>query len=148
MASPLHKVRSCMEVRALIRISQISKDPTWHLLVEGTLSDGWVDALEVSWLEAQPNGGPVRIDLAGVTYIDDKGRELLARMIRRGAELCATGIMTKAVIEEITEEIKSEHQVGIQAEAAEFTMEQTADDGDKINAGKLRTHQRTPESRN
>ena len=37
----------------MIRISQIGKGSTWHLFVEGTLSDGWVDALETSWLEAQ-----------------------------------------------------------------------------------------------
>jgi anti-anti-sigma regulatory factor len=72
-------------------------------LVEGTLSGDWVEVLEKSWLEAQRprNGDPMRIDLSGVTWIDDKGRELLARMIRDGAELRATEVMTRAVIEEI-----------------------------------------------
>jgi len=87
----------------VIRISQIGNGSMWHLLVEGTLSDGWVDALETTWLEAQSqrNGTPVCIDLAGVTYIDDKGRDLLVRMIRSGAELRAQGIMTRTVVEEI-----------------------------------------------
>ena len=87
----------------MIRISQIGNGSMWHLLVEGTLSDGWVDALETTWLEAQSqrNGTPVCIDLAGVTYIDDKGRDLLVRMIRSGAELRAQGIMTRTVVEEI-----------------------------------------------
>jgi hypothetical protein len=73
-------------------------------LVEGTLSGEWVEVLEKSWLEAQmpSNGEPIRIDLSGVTYIDNKGRELLAGMIRDGAELRATGVMTRAVIEAIT----------------------------------------------
>lgn len=77
------------------------------LLVEGTLSGDWVDVLEECWLEAphDPNGAPVLIDLSGVTYVDDKGRELLARMIRASAELRATGVMTRAIIEEITEKI-------------------------------------------
>lgn len=111
----------------MIRISQISKDSKPHLFVEGTLSDGWVEALETSWLEAQAqlNGEPLRIDLSGVTYVDDKGRELLARMIQDGAELRANGIMTRAIIEELTKEIESERDVGIQAEA------------DRINAGKI-----------
>jgi hypothetical protein len=76
-------------------------------LVEGTLSGEWVEVLEDCWLEAQhaPNGAPVRVDLSGVTYVDDKGRELLARMIQDGAELRAAGVMTKAIIEEITEKI-------------------------------------------
>jgi anti-anti-sigma regulatory factor len=92
-----------VEVSAVIRISQIGNGSKWHLLVEGTLSDGWVDALETSWLEAQSqrNGTPVCIDLAGVTYIDDKGRDLLVRIIRGGAELRTRGIMTRTVVEEI-----------------------------------------------
>jgi hypothetical protein len=96
-----------MEVNALIRISQIGNGSKNHLLVEGTLSDGWVDALEVSWLAAQSliNGKPLYIDLSGVTYVDDKGRELLARIIRGGAELRTAGIMIRMLVEEITGEI-------------------------------------------
>ena len=88
----------------MIRISEIRKGSGRRLLVEGTLAGDWVEVLEKSWLEAQTprNGEPMRVDLSGVTWIDDKGRELLARMIRDGAELRATGVMTRAVIEEIT----------------------------------------------
>ena len=91
----------------MIRISQIHEDSKQRLLVEGTLSGEWVEVLEDCWFEAQTarNGEPMRIDLSGVTYVDDKGRELLARMIQDGAELRATGVMTRAVIEEITEKI-------------------------------------------
>jgi len=97
-----------VEVSAVIRISQIGNGSRWHLLVEGTLSDGWVEALEASWLEAQSqrNGTPVCIDLAGVIHIDDKGRDLLGRIIRSGARLRAQGIMTRAVVEEITKDLK------------------------------------------
>jgi uncharacterized membrane-anchored protein len=91
----------------VIRISQIHEGSRQRLLVEGVLSGDWVDVLENCWLETPhvPNGEPMRIDLSGVTYVDDKGRELLSRMIRDGAKLRATGVMTRAVIEEITEEI-------------------------------------------
>jgi hypothetical protein len=96
--------------KAVIRVSQIHEGEQHRLLVEGKLSGEWVDVLEKCWLEAPraPNGAPVRpvrMDLSGVTYVDDKGRELLARMIQDGAELWATGVMTRAVIEEITEKI-------------------------------------------
>lgn len=89
----------------MIRISQIHEGSKLHLFVEGTLSDGWVEALETSWLEAQSqlNGEPLRVDLSDITYVDDRGRELLARMIKSGAKLRATGIMTRAIVEEITE---------------------------------------------
>jgi hypothetical protein len=99
-----------MEVSALIRISQIGNGSKGHLLVEGTLSDGWVDAMEASWLEAKSrlNGKPLYIDLSGVTYIDDKGRELLARIIRGGAELRTARIMTRTVVEQIAKEVEDE----------------------------------------
>ena len=93
----------------MIRISEIRKGSARRLLVEGKLADDWVEVLEKSWLEAQTsrNGQPMRIDLSGVTWIDDKGRELLKRMLQDGAELRATGIMTRAVIEELIEEVRA-----------------------------------------
>jgi len=94
----------------VIRISKNYKGSKRRLLVEGTLAGDWVEVLEKSWLEAQTsrNGEPMRIDLSGVTWIDDKGSELLKRMLQDGTELRATGIMTKAVIEELIEEISAE----------------------------------------
>ena len=88
----------------MIRITQIHEDSKSHLLVEGTLSGEWVDVLETCWLEkvrTPPTGEPLGIDLSGVTYIDDKGRQLLSRMVLDGAQLRATGVMTRMVIEEI-----------------------------------------------
>jgi len=91
----------------VIRISEIRKGSARRLLVEGTLADDWVEVLEKSWLEAQASryGDPMRVDLSGVTWIDDKGRKLIKRMLQDGAELRATGIMTRGVIEEVIEEI-------------------------------------------
>ena len=88
----------------MIRISKTPESARSHLLVEGKLSDGWVDALETSWLEAlsELKGEPLRVDLSGVTYVDHKGRALLERMIRSGAQLQAPGLMLKTVIGEIT----------------------------------------------
>jgi ABC-type transporter Mla MlaB component len=74
-----------------------------RLLVEGTLSGAWVDELEKCWLDAKQslNGEEVRVDLSGVSYVDDRGRQLLARMFRDGVQLRATGVMTQGIIEEI-----------------------------------------------
>lgn len=116
----------------MIRISEIRKGSKQRLLVEGTLAGDWVEVLEKSWLEAQAsrNGEPMRIDLSGVTWIDDKGRELLKRILQDGAELRATGIMTRSVIEELIEEISGGDATrpspkpiqGCRAERAERTL--------------------------
>ena len=86
----------------MMRISQIREGSKQCLVVEGLVSGDWVDVLEKCWLEAQrpPNGEPICVDLSGVTYVDHEGRQLLSRMIQSGAELRATGLMTRAVIEE------------------------------------------------
>ena len=88
----------------MIRITQNRERSRWHLLVEGTLSGVWVDELERCWLEARTssNGEPICVDLSGVSFVDDKGRQLLAQMFRAGAELRAAGVMTRGIIEEIT----------------------------------------------
>ena len=104
----------------MIRVSQIREGSKQRLLVAGTLSGDWVDILENCWLEAPhaPNREPIRVDLSGITYVDDKGRELLTRMIQDGAELLATGVMTTAVIEQITEKIAMAGDGQIPDEAA------------------------------
>ena len=92
----------------MIRISEIRKGSARRLLVEGTLADDWVEVLEKSWLEARAsrNGEPMCVDLSGVTWIDDKGCELLKRILRDGAELRATGVMTMSVLKELIEEVR------------------------------------------
>jgi len=90
----------------VIRITQRREHREWRLIVEGTLSGVWVEELEKCWPDqgTSPRDQPMIVDLSGVTYIDDKGRKLLARMFRGGAELRANGVMTKGIIEEITAE--------------------------------------------
>lgn len=87
----------------MIRITQNREHSGLRILVEGTLSGDWVEELEKCWLSAKQssNGEPMNVDLSGVSYIDDKGRALLARMFRGGAALRATGVMTRGIIEEI-----------------------------------------------
>jgi anti-anti-sigma regulatory factor len=90
----------------VIRITQNRKCAELHLSVEGTLSGVWVNELEKCWLDAKAslNDESIIVDLSGVAYIDDKGRQLLAQMVRDGAQLAATGVMTKGIIEEIVAE--------------------------------------------
>jgi outer membrane protein TolC len=49
-------------------------------------------------VEKSPN---VVVELMGVTFIDSKGRCLLAKIHGQGAKLIGTGLMTKSIIEEI-----------------------------------------------
>jgi hypothetical protein len=46
----------------------------------------------------------VKIELEAVTFIDDEGKKLLARLHTSGAELKAAGCMTKCIVREIIRE--------------------------------------------
>ena len=72
--------------------------------VEGKLAGPWVQELEGCWREASGSGRSVRVMLCAITFIDDKGRDLLVEMYRHGAELVADGCMNKAIVEEIIRE--------------------------------------------
>ena len=86
-----------------MRITQSHEPIRLQLLVEGTLSGAWVEELEKCWLDAKQtlNGEEVRVELSSVSYIDDRGRLLLARMFRDGVQLRATGVMSQGIIDEI-----------------------------------------------
>ena len=69
--------------------------------LEGKLAGPWVRELEDCWRNAANAERSVRVMLCAVTFIDDEGIALLARMYEHGAELVAEGCMNKAIVEEI-----------------------------------------------
>ena len=93
----------------MLRITIHNEAQTTRLVIEGSLAGPWVEELAKSWLDVQAarRNGPITVDLSGVGFIDDEGRQLLKRVLREGAELRATGVMTKGIIEEIVAEESS-----------------------------------------
>jgi hypothetical protein len=71
------------------------------LELEGKLAGPWVQELAGCWREASNSERSIRVLLCAVTFIDDKGRDLLIEMHQYGAELVAEGCMNKAIIDEI-----------------------------------------------
>jgi len=72
--------------------------------LEGRLAGRWVRELEECWQRAavtQPKPN-IRVDLAGVTFVDAEGQACLVGMHQQGAELVAVDCLTKAVVDEIT----------------------------------------------
>jgi hypothetical protein len=85
----------------MLKITTQTNPAGTTLELEGKLAGPWVEALENSWRNARNSDRAVRVMLCAVTFIDDKGRDLLVEMHRHGAELIAEGCMNKAIVEEI-----------------------------------------------
>ena len=72
--------------------------------LEGRLAGPWPRELEDCWqnILSQPRKPiPLRVDLTGVTFIDDGGKACLAAMYRQGAEFIAADCLTKDIVAEI-----------------------------------------------
>ena len=71
------------------------------LKLEGKLAGPWVDEFERCWCLAAEKWKNLVVELEGVTFIDSKGKCLLAKIHGQGAKLIGAGLMTKSIIEEI-----------------------------------------------
>lgn len=87
----------------MLRITTLRGERGATLRLEGKLAQEWVREAEKEWeaLAAAPQCDRIVIDLCGVSFVDDPGRELLKRMHSAGAKLIGTGLVTSALIEEI-----------------------------------------------
>ncbi len=73
------------------------------LTVEGRLAGPWVEELRTYCRRACENRQRcTRIDLSGVSFIDEDGKLLLAQLWQQGVELRASGCLTRCLVEDIT----------------------------------------------
>ena len=88
----------------MLRITVHDNPRVLTFQLEGSLAGPWVRELETCWQSAlarQPE--PIlRVDLTGVTFIDEAGQACLAALHRQGAEFVAADCLTKAIVAEIT----------------------------------------------
>lgn len=79
------------------------------LRLEGKLVDPWVAELVRVWMDLAK--GPeahkgIRIDLQEVSFVDARGRSMLAALRRQGSTIAGSGPFISAVIQEISEDPK------------------------------------------
>ena len=72
-----------------------------RLLLEGRLEEALVDVLERAFLEQRQNsaGGPVVVDLSGVTGMDQAGESSLQKLYELGATLRCVDVMNTYLVE-------------------------------------------------
>jgi hypothetical protein len=68
--------------------------------LEGKLTGPWVQELADCWRGCSTDRN-ISVLLCAVTFIDNRGKDLLAQMYRQGVKLVAEGCMNKAIVDEI-----------------------------------------------
>ena len=87
----------------MLRITVLNEERGANFKMEGKLANEWVGEAEKAWAafsNAQKHKSVV-VDLCGVSFVDDLGRDLLTRMHSSGAKLVGTGPMMGALVDEI-----------------------------------------------
>jgi ABC-type transporter Mla MlaB component len=87
----------------MLRITVHDNQESLTFQLEGRLAGAWVKEVEQCWQSALAHQRkPIsRVDLTGVTFIDNAGKAWLAAMQRQGAELVAADCLTKEIVAEI-----------------------------------------------
>ena len=85
----------------MIRITAQQESTITRLFLEGKLSGPCVDELDKCWQMCPAGEVALLVDLTNVSFVDEHGKELLARMHNKGIKLFSKSLMTKCLIEEI-----------------------------------------------
>ena len=82
------------------------------LRIEGRLSGPCLAELEHCWSQISVGNGRHRmvVDLKEVTFVSSQGKQLLERLCRAGAQLTGDGLMTQALVEQITRSVGQEQE--------------------------------------
>jgi anti-anti-sigma regulatory factor len=88
----------------MLRITVKSDPGSTHFGVEGSLTQASAAELKRCWLRIIHSirlQHVIIVDLTDLANVDGPGKKVLLEMYRRGVKLIGSGVMTKAVIEEI-----------------------------------------------
>jgi len=90
----------------MLMITEQRTADTFIFKLEGTLSGDWAIEFKRCWRDASRSSKVPRIvvDLAGVTFVDELGKELLSMMMKDGAEMISRDVLMNSIVEEIARE--------------------------------------------
>jgi len=94
----------------MLRIHIEHESEVVKLRLEGKLVQPWVDELVKVWMDlttrlARPT--PISVEMSDVSYVDARGKSLLASMLKSGCSLHGSGPFISAVIEDVRSSLPS-----------------------------------------
>ena len=90
----------------MLMITEERNDDLLTFKLAGAIAGEWADEFERCWMTAAKSTDSPRVivELKEVTFVDDKGKEVLGTMMRNGCQLIASDVLTKSIVEEISNE--------------------------------------------
>jgi hypothetical protein len=82
----------------MLRMTRTESGPATTIFIEGKILGPWVPEI-VAAIAAIPEGHRRRIDLAGVTFVDHAGIELVAMLRRDGVEVASCSEFIAGLLE-------------------------------------------------
>jgi hypothetical protein len=88
----------------MLRITVHNTPQSITFQLEGRLSWPSLQELDKCWRRVllRKDKPAVRVDLTGLTFVDDTGKACLAAMYHEGADFVANDCLTKSIVDEIT----------------------------------------------
>ena len=85
----------------MIRITTHKDSGATRLVLEGNLAGAGVDELSKCWEQGRSAQNELSVDLTSVNFVDDHGKQLLAKMNDAGIKLFSSNLMSRCLIEEL-----------------------------------------------
>jgi hypothetical protein len=83
----------------MFKISIVDTRAQRKLVVEGRLSEPWIDELRTTWRANRDlDGRKVVIDLSSLTVISREGEDAIFDLMKQGARFSCAGILTRHVL--------------------------------------------------
>ncbi len=84
----------------MFKISIVDTRTQRTLVVEGKLSEPWVEELRTTWRSASRDlgGRKVVIDLSSLTVLSREGEDAIFDLMKQGAKFSCAGILTRYVL--------------------------------------------------
>jgi hypothetical protein len=93
--------RLAMGCFIMLKITTQTQNDTVRILVEGKLTNGFIDELERCWMECASQFKNVLVEFVNIPFVETDAKGLLSKMVAQGAMLSAREIHMKAILKEI-----------------------------------------------
>jgi hypothetical protein len=101
----------------MFRISIVDTVSQRKLVVEGKLSEPWLEELRTAWKNASRNlsGRKLIIDVSNLTVISPAGEDTIFDLMKQGAKFSCAGICTKYLLKRLARACQGQVRTGPEA---------------------------------